>query len=211
MSIVGYIHICQKEGWQRSLKMCLSALHESGLYERSEVIRVGIVNDVGVLIADRLLEDSKIDIVYVGKSMEYERPTLLHMRKMAERDRMDTVYYYLHTKGLQHFGTDREENVIDWIKLMLYWNIEEWRLAIEKLKEYDTYGCNDTGIHYSGNFWWATQKHILKLPETINPVCYLAPENWVQTERVNKYCVYNSGLQGMGHYSNRFPRELYVK
>lgn len=91
---------------------------------------------------------------------------------------------------------------------MLYWNIEKWETAVEKLKKYDTYGCNDVGHHYSGNFWWAKSSHVRKLPVTIAEY-YTAPEDWVQIIRTNKYVVYNSGFQGMGHYTNLFPRELY--
>jgi hypothetical protein len=156
------------------------------------------------------LNDNKFDIIYVGKSEEYERPTLLHMRKYSEIDSINTIYFYLHTKGIRHFGTESEQCVIDWINLMLYWNIEKWELAIEKLNLYDTYGCNDTGKHYSGNFWWAKINHIKKLPDSIEKY-YVAPENWVQIIRNNKYTVYNSGFQGHGHYKNLFPREKYAK
>ena len=210
MEIIGYIHICQKGQWQRSLEMLLTCIKNSHLYENTKVIRLGIVNDNSVVINDDILQDDKFEIVYIGASEEYERPTLLHMRKMEDVDFDNTIYYYLHTKGIKHFGTPKELNVIDWINLMLYWNIEKWELAVEKLKQYDTYGCNDTYKHYSGNFWWAKKNHIQKLPKTI-PEYYTAPEDWIQVVRTNKYCVYSSGHQGMGHYNVRFPREIYVK
>ena len=209
-NIIGYIHICQKEGWKKSFKMLIDSILECGLYEKTSIIRLGIVNDLGIVQNDFLLNDSKFNIVYIGKSEEYERPTLLHMRKMAEEDDENTIYYYLHTKGLQHFGKENEQNIIDWINLMLYWNIEKWKLAVEKLDEHDTYGCNDVGYHYSGNFWWAKREHIIKLPNVIAEY-YTAPEDWIQIVQEKKYCVYNSGYQGMGHYSFRFPRENYVK
>ena len=93
---------------------------------------------------------------------------------------------------------------------MLYWNIECWELAYEKLLIYSTYGCNDTGYHYSGNFWWAINDHIKKLPTNIADY-YTAPENWIQTIKDNKYCVFKSGYQGMGHYKNLYSRDKYVK
>jgi len=189
--------------------MLLDSIKSSGLYEATTIIRLGVLTDSATLIEDDILKDPKFTIIYNGTSAEYERPTLLHMRKMAEDDNENTVYYYLHTKGIRHFGTANEENVIDWINLMLYWNIELWQLALQKLEHYDTYGCNDTGVHYSGNFWWAKRAHIQLLPTTI-PSYYTAPEDWVQIIRKNKFCVYKSGFQGMGHYRVRFPREKYV-
>lgn len=206
--IIGYIHVCQKGEWQRSFKMLIDSIITSGLYDKTEIIRIGVVNDNGDLINDEILNNDKFQIIYIGKSEEYERPTLLDMRKKAEEDDVNTLYYYLHTKGLRHFGNSNEQCIIDWINLMLYWNIEKWELAIEKLQDYDTYGCNDGGQHYSGNFWWAKRNHILKLPLKIESY-YIAPENWIQIVRDNKFCVYKSGHQGMGHYSNLFPREKY--
>jgi hypothetical protein len=210
MDIIGYIHVCQKGEWQRSFSMLIQRIVESGLYNHTKVIRIGVVNDSGILVEDTILEDPKFEIVYVGKSDEYERATLHHMRMFSEIDPENTKYYYLHTKGLKHFGTEREQNVIDWIQLMLYWNIEKWCSAIQVLdgSEHETYGCNVAG-HYSGNFWWAKPSHIRKLPRTIGPT-YFDPEDWIACLNVNLYSAYNSGLQGMGHYDYPFPRELYA-
>ena len=206
--IIGYIHICQNGNWQKSFKMLIDSIKKSNLYYNTSVIRLGIVNDSGILIKDDLLNDDKFDIIYIGKSSEYERPTLLHMHNKSKEDNINTRYYYLHTKGIRHFGKKNEQCIIDWINLMLFWNIENWKLAIKKLETYDTYGCNDIGWHYSGNFWWSKQSHIIKLPSTIDEN-YNAPEDWVQKIKTNKYCVYNSGLQGMGHYDNLFSRDKY--
>ena len=208
MEIIGYIHICQKGQLKRSLEMLLECIKKSDLYKNTKVIRLGIVNDDAIIIDDEILKDPIFDIIYVGQSLEYERPTLLHMHKKSQEE-INVNYFYLHTKGITHFSTEKEECIIDWIILMLYWNIEKWKLAIEKLTIYDTYGCNDVGYHYSGNFWWAKSSHISKLPNVIEPY-YTAPEDWVQTIRINKYTVYNSGFQGMGHYYHTFPREKYI-
>lgn len=196
--------------------MLINCIKQTNLYENTKVIRLGIVNDDGIIINDEILKDPIFDIIYVGKSLEYERPTLLHMRKKSEEEE-NTNYFYLHTKGISHFGNKNEQPVIDWINLMLYWNIEHWKLAVEKLKIYDTYGCNYCGTgkkHYSGNFWWSKNNYIRKLSNKIGPL-YNDPENWILTfPKNNKYTVYNSGHQGkgkgFGHYAHPFPREEYV-
>jgi len=209
-NIIGYIHICQIGEWKKSFSMLIDCIKNFGLYDKSTIIRLGILNNTGIVEKDEILNDLKFDIIYIGYPSEYERPTLLHMRKMSYEDNSNTCYYYLHTKGLRHFDTPREPYILDWINLMLYWNIEQWKLAIDKLKIYDTYGCNDTGNHYSGNFWWSTSKHIQKLPASISKE-YIAPEDWIQLVKKNKFCVYNSGYQGLGHYKICFPRHKYVK
>ena len=211
MNIIGYIHVCQIGQWQRSLNYLMESIRKSGLYEKTTRIRLGIVNDLGGIIPDAILKDSKFDIVCIGKSHEYERPTLLHMRKSAEIDQEGTVYYYLHTKGLRHFGYPQEPAVLDWIQLMLYWNIERHELALEKLKTYDTYGCNyntQPSPHYSGNFWWAKREHMLLLPDVIGTT-YNDPEFWVLNYNniTNNYTAFNSGVN---HYHYTFPRSCYA-
>jgi hypothetical protein len=204
---LGIYTFVKKVKWKRSLKMLMECIKKSHLADVCKVIRLGIVNDVANVINDDVLEDPIFEIIYIGESSEYERPTLLHMRKKSEEE--NAKYFYLHTKGIQHFGKPNEPQIIDWINLMLYWNITKWDLAVEKLNIHGTYGCNDVGYHYSGNFWWATSEHIKRLPTTIAEY-YTAPEDWVQLIRSNKYVVYNSGFQGMGHYANLFPREKYA-
>jgi hypothetical protein len=188
--------------------MLVTCIRKSGLYDQSKTIRIGVVNDAGVLIADTLLEDPKFEIVYVGKSEEYERATLYHMRQFSELDDESTKYYYLHTKGLRHFGTETEVNVVDWIDMLLYWTIEKWQNAVDVLRSYDTYGCIYIG-HYSGNFWWATARHIRQLPDVIGSH-YNDPENWVCSIAHASYCAYQSGLTGYEHYFTRHPRHMYA-
>ena len=217
-NIIGYIHICQKEGWKKSYDMIMEKIKSSGLYEATTEIRLSVLSDE-VFVDDERFYNPKVSVVYRGQSAEYERPTLLHIRQCSFTDPSHTRYYYLHTKGLKHFGTEREQCVIDWIKLLLYWNVERWEKAIEVLSkdEYWTYGCNFTNIHYSGNFWWSYPKHIQRLSDYI-PDYYTAPEDWVTMLYFGQmtvpihfeyYSVFNSGLEGMGHYDTPYPEEKY--
>lgn len=212
--IIGYIHICQKGEWKRSLSMILDAILYSGLYEVIQEIRCCIVNDMSILIPDEILNYPKLNIVYVGYSHEYERPTLLHMRNSVIKDKNDTQYFYCHTKGLRWFGTLQEPFIIDWIKLLLYWNIEKWKYAVVKLKDHDTYGCNYyiqdniNPSHYSGNFFWTTHTYLSSLPQTIGPN-YNDPEFWLCLKNPNYFNAFSSGLEGMGHYTKLYPENCY--
>jgi hypothetical protein len=210
MKIIGYFHICQKGDWERSFDMIFNYVKNYGLYDITSEIRLGILNDTGNIIENYRLEDSKFKIFFFGDSTLYERPSLLHMKNSCTTDGDDVYYWYVHTKGLRHFSTPRESYVIDWIKLLLYWNIRKWNLAIEKLKIHDTYGCNVLDeTFYSGNFWWATSKHIYNLPSTI-PEHYIAPEEWIFMINKN-YCeIYSSDIQGEGHYNMNFPEYNYM-
>lgn len=213
-----FIFVKKRVG-KRSFDMIFSKIKESGLYSNVKEIRLSILSDGNEFTDDDRFHHDKMTIVYKGRSEEYERPTLLHIRSQSENDPENTYYFYVHTKGLRHFETDQEENVLDWIKLLLYWNIENWKMAITILSKphYWTYGCNHTGIHYSGNFWWSKPSHIRRLSTSI-PDYYTAPENWVtmlywgQSQvPIHKeyYSVFNSEYIGLGHYENRYPEKNY--
>lgn len=81
--IVGYIHICQKDGWQRSFDLIMSSVRSSGLYNVTREIRLNIVNDHKRILPDVRFQDVKFTVVLVGPSELFERPTLLKMRQDA--------------------------------------------------------------------------------------------------------------------------------
>ncbi len=214
--IIIYLHVCQKGQWKRSFNMIYDKIKESGLYDNIDEIRFGIVNDTGILEDLELFKGPKTKIIHVGYSHEYERPTLLHMRNSIENENTNTKYLYCHTKGIKWFGSNIENRVIDWINLLIYWNIEKWRDAVILLEKYDTYGCNFYKKdhlypnHYSGNFYWVTSNHLNKLEKTIGPQ-YHQPEFWIfnTNEPFNHFNAYSSGLQGGGHYERTYPSNLY--
>jgi hypothetical protein len=195
----------------------MNAMRESGLYNAAKEIRLGVLSNGPVDLT--LLNDPKFRIICEGRPEEFERPTLLHMRRSAaESDHVETRYFYCHTKGVRWFGTPIEPFVMDWIKLLIYWNIEKWVNAEDIVYKYDTYGCNyhNTGQyppHYSGNFFWTNTHHLKILPEQIGPA-YNDPEFWLCSTgmfggRPNVYNAFSSNLEGMGHYDTPFPESLY--
>lgn len=207
--IIGYFHICQKDGWQKSFDIIFNQIKHSGLYDATSEIRIGIVNDVGYVIDDERLHHPKFKIVLCNNSSEYERSTLYHMKNSADNDQEEKCYYYVHSKGIQHWGKWNESCILDWINFLLYWNIKKWRLALKILEKYDTYGCNAIGRqHYSGNFWWANSNHIKQLPSYI-PEYYTAPEDWICIKHDKMFNIYSSGLQGCLHYSHNLPESEY--
>lgn len=203
-NIIIYIHICQKDEWKRSLSILLNSIKESSLYDAANEIRLGVVNEEGTLDEENLDLTGKYKLVYTGKNNEYERPTLLHMKKSSTTDPENTLYCYLHTKGIRHFNTNNEKPILDWINNMLDCNIYDWKNVVNKLKTHETYGCNYNGLHYSGNFWWATIEHIKKLPDVI-PSDYIAPENWVLVNKDNLFC----GKNCEPNYVPPFPSNIY--
>jgi len=197
--------------------MIMDAMRGSGLYNAATQIRLGVLTDKNGSIDRTLFNDPKFHIIHEGRPEEYERPTLLHMRRSAASE-LETKYFYCHTKGVRWFGTPTEPFVVDWIKLLIYWNIERWVNAEDILGKYDTYGCNydNTGrypLHFSGNFFWTTSHHLKTLPDTIGDG-YNDPEFWLCSDgmfggKPNVYNAFSSNLEGMGHYGILFPEHLY--
>lgn len=204
--IIGYIHVCQIGKWQITFDMIMKEVKSSGLYDKCKEIRLGIVNNERNVIPDVRFNDPKFVVIGHGPTKLYERITLHTMRKNSETN--NCQYWYAHTKGISHFENNSEKKnfVIDWIKLMIYWNFTRWQNASNSLLSHDTYGCEYTSNptpHFSGNFWWANSQYIRTLPNMIGPN-YCDPEFWVLNRSENIICnIYSSGLDGGDHYYHK--------
>ena len=214
MTIIGYIHICQEGDWQKPFDLIMNSIKNYGLFNETVEIRCGIVSNSGIFKNDTRFDDPKIKIIYTSTSNFYERKTLEHMRQYADIDSPNSKYWYAHTKVISHFGKGnfhKEKCIIDWINLLNFWNFEHWRIAVEKLNDYDTYGCSGCNIHhlhYSGNFWWARASHVKTLPLNIGQG-YTDPEFWICINNNKMYNIFTSGFEGGGHYNNLYPQSLY--
>ena len=217
--VIGYFHICQKENWEKSFDIIFNEIKKSGLYDKTHEIRLGIVNDESKLIENERLNDPKFKILFCKHSSEYERPTLLHLRNNGVNE--NNYYWYLHSKGLRHFGEDKyieqageqvlvkEKYILDWINYLLYWNVTKWKFAIKMLsRNWNSYGCNYIYPHYSGNFWWTKSSFLHNLPTEIGNG-YTDPEDYISKNNKKMFNIFSSGLEGHGHYRNEYPKEKY--
>jgi hypothetical protein len=187
----------------------MKTIKASGLYDQTKEIRVGIVNNKANIIEDNRLKDPKIKIIGHGPSRLYERLTIHTMRKDSENEICQ--YWYVHTKGISYYSDDffdyhKRECVIDWIKLLIFWNLIKWRIASNRLFTHDVYGCEFTHNptpHFSGNFWWANSQYIKTLPNIIGKK-YCDPEFWILNRNKSLICnIFSSGLDGGQHYSHK--------
>jgi hypothetical protein len=122
---------------------------------------------------------------------------------------------YLHTKGINYVNNPvMFKRSQDWTKYMLYSLVEaDPKACVEMLKgdvkgDVDTIGCNYSEKptpHYSGNFWWATAKHIRSLPvHKLNDK--MSAERWVLQVSCNMKVLHNSNIN---HFEEEYPRERY--
>lgn len=207
VSIIVYLHLCQEGPWQHIFDIIMNAMRSSGLYDACIEIRVGIVNNAGYIMPDSRFNDPKIVLVVHAPSDRYERATLEHMREYSKNE--ETQYVYMHSKGISHINGPNQHTsncVMDWLKLLLHWNVTHWVNASNNLMKHDIYGCEYSSVpnnHYSGNFWWANSGYIRTLPERIGGN-YCDPEFWIfQRENILWHNCFSSGHAGGGLYFNR--------
>jgi hypothetical protein len=178
----------------------MTKMKMSGLYDEVTKIRIGLVGD------DEWIKDPKVEILYRAPLGTYESETI---NRIDVPD--DCPVLYLHSKGVTK---PRVKPISDWTEMMLYYLIEEWRMCIEGLKEYDTVGVNlhnkpipnYTGnyVHYSGNMWWTTGKHLKRIGK-LSPQTYLDAEMHV-CKSGSHLGLWNSEIN---HYFDFYPPEKY--
>ena len=157
--IVCFIHSCYVEecGLYR-LRNLIEIIIESGLYDKLDAL---YICNIGMILDEKIhsfIDKDKIQIYHLSNNTnEYEAITLNLIHKYC-KEYPTTKILYLHTKGLL---TINNECVNDWIKLMLFFNVERYNDCISELDNVDCLGVNWLENHFSGNFWWANAKHIL--------------------------------------------------
>ena len=151
----------------------------------------------------------------------------------------DGYVFYFHNKGMSSYATHIPYCLKDWRHYMQYFNIERWQDCVAKLEEgYDcagvswikredlagdipTEGKRYIGNHFSGNYWWARNDYIRRLPDPLKVEDYVhvpsmmdhfktyryAFELWIGDENTKYYSFHQSKTH---HYFEQFPREKYV-
>jgi hypothetical protein len=212
--IEGYMHVAAMGGWREVVREQLDKLRASGLHDRTDRIAVTILGEGE---AD-LFRGPKFDVVRDPRLSLFEFATLRRMEG-SEADQA----WYVHTKGVS-----RTENLADWRRYMEHFIIERHEDCLASLKEHDACGV-DLRLwpkpHFSGNFWWATGRHLRTLPsvDSVLADAGLVPflkgynpryderhkaEFWVlMGEEVRVDCLFSSGVD---HYREPFPRERYA-
>ena len=147
----------------------------------------------------------------------YERFTLLKIPKYVKAG---DKFLYIHSKGVNdigHFtGKPAEKNNIYWWRTwMEYYLVRHFKKCLTALDNYDVVGINYStvwiGPHFSGNFWWATAKYYLTLPNTIADF-YTAPESYILSKGGVKWLDIDAKRhpENGGLYSDPFYTKEYI-
>jgi hypothetical protein len=169
----------------------------------------------------------RVFIAYGGEP-PHRQPNNSHLIKLKTPDEIETMKIikeyasnniddkicYIHTKGV----TKDNECITEWRNYMFYFCCEMYKDRLENLNTFDTCGVdlrNTPVNHYSGNFWWATAKHINSLCEPQNTFSPLSErhksEFWICSGGGKHHSVHDCGINVYERHLHHYPRERYVK
>jgi len=204
-----FFHIATINHYQNIVDEILSSIKDSGLINEVDKIYLSILgsNDV------KLLYNDKIEILFKSDNLDLcEFPILMLLKKFSYSNKANILY--LHTKGVNN----NTPPINDWRKYMLYFNVFKYKDALEKLKDYDTYGVDlrdNPTLHYSGNFWWTTSNYAKTLPD-FNDIPLVISERHkaefcICYNKGKHYSAWDCGIDVYQRHLHEYPENLYVK
>jgi len=203
--IYGFHHICFDKNGKEILQEQLNTLKTSGLYDATKTIYCSILGNMQDF---KLPEKYKI-VHQAEKSTEYERKILEFLYSFSQTN--DAKVWYIHTKGLSHYGKETYKRVNDWRKYMEYFIIKRWRQCNNDLDKYDIAGVNFLAEppHFSGNFWWAKTKYLKNNPTNFNYKDYVETEMWLMKGKIPPYGI-SYHQSNVKHYENEYSANNYI-
>jgi len=202
-----FYHISCINNWKEIVESQLTRIKTSGLYDKVKNIYCFLVDPTSNVEYETNVEyiekyGEKIKVLLVEKSGN-EIITLSNIKKYIEyNDR----FLYIHSKGVTRCNEPYYKNVEDWRKLMEFFLIDNYQKCIEELNNYDAIGINyvNTPKHFSGNFWWTNFCYYKKLNDIIEN-----EETHIFSGNPKYISLFQSGLEGYGHYNNQYPETMY--
>ena len=203
--IYGFHHICFEKNGKEILKDQINSLKTSGLYDATNTIYCSVLGNMNGF---KLPEKYKI-IHQVEQSTEYERKILEFIHNFSKTN--DVKVWYIHTKGISHYGTEKYKRVYDWRKYMEHFLINRWNICNKDLDKYDIAGVNFTNNppHFSGNFWWAKTKYLRSNPTNFNYKEYCETEMWLFKGKIPPYGI-SYHQSNINHYEKDYSPENYI-
>lgn len=173
--IYGFHHICLDKNGKNIFEDQFNKIKSSGLYDATETIYCCVLGE-----RNNYVFPEKYKIIHEEvKGNAYERPILQFMHNYSKN--VDGKFWYIHTKGISHYGKPTYANVEDWRKYMEFFIITRWKRCILDLDNYDIAGVNyaSNPSHFSGNFWWARATYIRNNKPQFKGVDYYETEMWL--------------------------------
>lgn len=187
VSIYGVYYICCIGEYKQIVKEQLACIYNSGLFSKTQMLYCFICRyNEGV---KELLKPyaSKIKVIFTEENL-YEKFALENFRTYIPTGTYYYLYYF-HSKGVSHdpktgaIYHQRRKNLDFFIlvqhEICIFWLDNNYDAVGTTLSLYPS-------LHFSGNFWWTTSRHLSRLPTTIRDT-YYAPEMYICSIPEGKY------------------------
>lgn len=204
MKIFGFHHLWAVNEFEKIATEQLNVLIDSGLYEASENIFVGVLGDnFGLKKVIEIFAPYPKFVIkeYSTKADNYEFHTLRFLKEQADKE---SFYgFYFHNKAVSYAqpkaGTPNKPNAngitpsqayiggTHWRNFMNHYTLKLWNENIKELdKGYDVVGTQirpkrDFPLHISGNFYWFKSDYVklLKPIDALNKRDRMQAEFWI--------------------------------
>jgi len=209
-----FYNVATVNHYQKISDQIFNRIESSGLLNNVESINININGSGSLIVPD----NDKYNIYRVGKLEDMEHHSMLTIREFSILHDNYNIFY-LHSAGCSH---PESKPLNDRREYLLYFNVDEWQDAVDKLNTFDCYGCDlrtEPVMHYSSNFWWATTEYLRTLPKVTDLPLQNGSVNsdrhrsefWVCYGNAgNYYCAWDCGISCYERHLHSYSRENYV-
>lgn len=162
--IVGFFHVGVMGRWREIFESQLASIKESGLYERTARIYIGVSGDQ----PQDVFNEEKMFVCCVENRLRYgETKTIRFLHDFCCESEQNMKVWYIHTKGAR-YTDDCDHHMIpavdSWRKYLEHFVIWKNEECEKLLEDYDACGTefSNKGF-FSGNFWWANSTYIKRI------------------------------------------------
>lgn len=161
-------HIATLGNWEEIVHEQIDTLERSGLGDACDSLTVTIVGTEIEKVYQHFSNLNfyhKVKLIHASQNLhQYEFPGIEMVLQIAHNNPNARILY-IHSKGVTHHGSSREQPSRFWRRYMEYFVIERWEDCIHALDEADVCGVDWTlsvsGLpFFAGNFWWGRGEYI---------------------------------------------------
>lgn len=171
--MIGVVLYCFAiDDWEPRFRRQIKRIYDSGLYENANdlwVIFSDIENNNKNILDEILSPFQKIKVGY--NTVNHAESIALSKVDELCRQNEDYKVLYFHTKGVfnkyknfisKNIDDLKVRGVNSWVEMMEFFLVDNWKICVEKLNDYDTVGVTNNQNWWWGNFWWTKSSHVRK-------------------------------------------------
>lgn len=155
-------------------------------------VTAGVVGPPETRAAVRAWLTANLPVVdFIEADTGWEQVTLRGLHAWAKVAPPEEPVLYAHSKGVLHYGTDKEQLETVWRWSMTRNLVAGWQRCVELLGQSDLVGCHwftpeDNPIveapMFGGNFWWGRAGYLASLPP-LEDLSRFHAEGWVGSQQ----------------------------